>query len=101
MILVASSTFRLNHDGIAELLRSDAGIRGLIEAGTDAAAAQARESYSNERVDPKYVLNGVVITDRPQGNITVAVHRAESLEGKRGYLAQAAQAAGFEMGRGK
>jgi hypothetical protein len=98
---VASSSFRLNHDGIGEMLRSDEGIFALIAAGTADAAADARESYSDQRVDPRYVLDGVVITDRPQGNITVAVKRAESLEGKYGYLAQAVQAAGFEMGRGK
>jgi hypothetical protein len=99
---VASRTrFTLNSAGIEELLKSEPGIYGLIEAGTAAAAADAREGYGEQRVPSQYVLNGVVITDRPQGNITVAVRRAEAIEGKYGYLSKAVQAAGFEMGRGK
>jgi hypothetical protein len=97
---MASKTFRLNSAGIAEMLKSESGIYSLIEGGTETAAAQAREDYQEQRVDPQYILNGVLITDRPQGNITVAVRRAEAIEGKYGYLAQAVQAAGFEMGRG-
>lgn len=92
-----AGTFRLDHEGIGEMLKSEPGIRALIQSGTEATAAGAEESFPTGF----RILNGVVITDRPQGNVTVVNRSAEAMEGKHGYLSQAAQAAGFEGGRRK
>lgn len=94
---MASSTFRIDHGGVAELLKGEAGIRAIIEAGTAEVAAEAENSFP----EGFRVLSGVLITDRPQGNVTVVNRSAEAIEGKYGYLSRAAQAAGFEGGRKK
>jgi hypothetical protein len=89
--VASSGSFRINRAGIAELLESDSGIRGVIEEATAAAAETAQANFP----DGFLVLNGVVITDRPQGNVTVVNRSAEAIEGKYGYLARSVPA-GFE-----
>lgn len=83
--------FRIDHAGVAEFLRSESGIFDMIEEGTAEAAEIAREDYPQGFL----ILNGVLITDRPQGNITVVNRSAEAIEGKYGYLRRAAREAGF------
>lgn len=84
--------FRIDHGGVAEMLKSEPGIYSLIDSMTQEAGIQAEQAFP-----PGFtVLNGVLITDRPQGNVTVANRSAEAMEGKYGYLAQAASGAGFE-----
>lgn len=87
-----ASDFRIDHGGVAEMLKSEGGIRGLIEGMTADVAAEAAERFP----DGFTILHGVLTTDRPQGNVTVANKSAEAIEGKYGYLAQSAPAAGFE-----
>ena len=78
------------------MLEHESGIRGVIEEATAAAAESAEDNFP----DGFLVLNGVVITDRPQGNVTVVNRSAEAIEGKYGYLAKSVPA-GFEPLRGK
>lgn len=92
-----AGTFRLDHGGIEEMLKTESGIRSIIEAGAADVAAEAEGSFP----DGFRILSGVVITDRPQGNVTVVNRSAEAIEGKYGYLSKGAQAAGFEGGRRK
>lgn len=88
----AREGFILNRPGIREMLRSEDGIHSLIANMTASAADVAREGFP----DGFRILDGVLITDRPQGNVTVANRSAEAYEGKHGVLAHAATAAGFE-----
>lgn len=90
-------SFRIDHGGVAELLKTEDGIRSLIEGMTADVAAEATDHFP----DGFTILNGVLITDRPQGNVTVANRSAEAMEGKYGYLAQSVTAAGFEGLRGR
>lgn len=87
-----ASDFRLDHGGIADMLTSEGGIRSLIEGMTSTVADEARDRFP----DGFTIIDGVLITDRPQGNVTVANKSAEAIEGKYGYLAQSATSAGFE-----
>lgn len=92
-----ASSFRLDHGGIADMLKSEGGIQSLIAGMTADVEAEARSRFP----DGFTILSGVLITDRPQGNVTVANKSAEAIEGKYGYLAQSAPAAGFEPMRGR
>lgn len=89
--------FRIDHKGVAEMLKTESGIQSLIEGMTSTAAAEARDRFPEGFT----VLDGVLSTDRPQGNVTVANRSAQAMNGKYGYLDQSAQAAGFEAMRGK
>lgn len=92
-----ASSFRIDHAGVAELLKSESGIHNLIAGMTADVEAEARSRFP----DGFTVLSGVLLTDRPQGNVTVANKSAEAIEGKYGYLSQSGQAAGFEPMRGR
>lgn len=85
---MARRVFRPNFDGYRELLASEPGVAALIAEEIAGVGAEVRDSVP-ERIQP-YVLDGVVHTDRPQGNVTIAVKSAEALEGKYGYLSKAA-----------
>ena len=89
-------TYRGNAAGIKETMRTEAGIRALIEAATSAVAASAEEKFP----EGFFVLEGVTTTDRFQGNVTVVNRSAEAIEGKYGYLSQSAPA-GFDAVRQK
>lgn len=85
------ANFRIDHGGMAELLK-DGGIHAMIAGMTADVASEAEADFP----DGFLILDGVVVTDRPQGNVTVVNRSAEAIEGKYGYLAKAAAAAGFE-----
>lgn len=90
-------SFRINHAGVAEMLKTESGIQDLISGMTADVAAEAEIRFP----DGFTILNGVLTTDRPQGNVTVVNRSAEPMEAKYGYLSQSAEAAGFEPMRGR
>ncbi len=73
--------------GYRDILANDPGVQALIASEIAAVGAEVRSNVP-ERIQD-YVLDGVVQTDRPQGNVTIAVKSAEAMEGKYGYLSRA------------
>lgn len=97
-------SFQINHAGVAELLTSSpeltafmagkveevaSAVRGQVEFTTDWGAARK----------PVEILSSTYTTDRAAGSVTLGHPAGIPLEAKYGFLAKAAQAAGFEWGR--
>lgn len=91
---MASRIFTPNFAGYREILSSEPGVQAMIASKTAAVGQHVRDDVP-PRVSNR-VLDGVLQTDRPQGNVTIAIRSGEAMEGKHGYLSRAAAAAGFE-----
>lgn len=86
----------LDHDGIAELLKSGA-IREMVDGATQSVAANVGTvSVAGGREDAPVVVDSYT-TDRAAGSVTIAHPAGLAVQAKYGTLTRAAAAAGLEV----
>lgn len=88
---------RLDHPGIAEMLRS-AEVAGVIDSAASAVASGVSETSRNGTSIP--VVVDSYTTDRAAAGVTMAHVAGLGIEAKRGSLARATAAAGLEVSAG-
>jgi hypothetical protein len=88
---------RLDHKGLAEVLRS-AEVRREIAELTEQVADNARaQGHTVSSGEPLPVEASVVTTDRAHGSVTIAHPAGVGMQAKYGVLTKAAAAAGLEV----
>lgn len=100
---MASRRVRLDHKGVAALLKSPA-MQARVDQATEAVAENVRgmgirvgdvDGGSHERDLP--VTTKVVITDRAHGLVTLAHPAGQAVQAKHGALTKAAAQAGLDV----
>jgi len=94
---MARSKLRLDHPGIAEVLKS-AEVAGVVESAAQAVAAGVAETARNGEAIPVRV--SLYQTDRAAAAVTMAHPAGLAKEAKYGSLARAAESAGLEVSAG-
>lgn len=92
------TNLELDHDGIADLLKSDQ-IRALVAEAADAVAGNVEASGQmvNNGNDPLPVARDSYTTDRAGESVTLAHPAGLAVQAKHGTLTQAAASAGLEV----
>ncbi|MFG3715801.1 hypothetical protein [Micromonospora sp. NPDC047730] len=95
---MAGVDIRLDHKGIAELLKSAEFAEAMAEkAGEVAATVKAHQSIRRHKMP---VTTGAFETDRATHSVTIADPGGLPVQAKYGVLTQAATAAGLEVTEG-
>lgn len=90
---MAYANIRLDHDGIADVLKGQA-IRSLVDTAAASVASGITATISSGRVP---VTVGSHTTDRAAASVTIAHPAGLAIEAKHGALVRAAAAAGLEV----